>query len=56
MRVIGLIIIWIIMTLMMIFRFAKIEDQRTFIILYLILTIYLACLIWQYRRGTECDE
>lgn len=50
MRTVGLIVVWVVMTVTLVLRFTKIEDPRSFIILYAMLTLYFGYLIWRYKR------
>lgn len=53
MKTLGLIFVWLLMTAAFMFRFTAIEDIRSFITIYALLSLYLGCLAWNYKKKKE---
>lgn len=50
MKTLGVVFIWLVMTAAFMFRFTAIEDMRSFIVIYIMLSLYLGCLAWHYKK------
>ncbi len=50
MKTVGLIVIWILMTIILVYERSGIEEMRSFLIIYALLSVYLACMVICYVK------
>lgn len=56
MKTAGLVLVWVVMTVILVCRFTDIEDSGSFLMLYFTLSIYLGYLVWQYKKERQKNE
>lgn len=56
MKTAGLVLVWVVMTVILVCRFADIEDSGSFLMLYITLSIYLGYLAWQNKKERQKNE
>lgn len=50
MKAVGLIVMWIAMTINLIFWHTSIEDMRSFLFIYVLVTVYLVYVVVRYAK------